>query len=270
MVGSNDAADTGPSGSPAIELDHVSKVYRADRGDVHAVDDVSLTIEQGEFVALVGPSGCGKSTLLKIIAGLDLPSGGEVRVFGEPLDGPPDSLGVALQTDALLPWRTVENNVILRHAFQGGELDAYRTHGRELLQLSGLGGFEDAYPRQLSGGMRQRVAICRALVANPALLLLDEPFGALDAITRDQMAIDVQRLWLREGSTVLLITHSIEEAVFLADRVVLLSPRPGRIQRVLEVDFPRPRPIAVRDDPAFFEHVRALRHEFELMGLYDQ
>jgi NitT/TauT family transport system ATP-binding protein len=256
------------SRSPAISLRKVGKSFGNGNDIVVALRDINLDIADGELVAIVGPSGCGKSTIIKMVAGLNPPSEGELEVLGEPLRGSPQSLGVAFQQDLLLPWRNILKNVILKHAFRGGDRRRYVERARELLDIVGLREFESKYPRQLSGGMRQRAAICRALVDSPRILLLDEPFGALDAITRDQIALDFQRLWMHEKSTVIFVTHSIDEAVFLADRVVVLSPRPGRIQCIVEIDLERPRTVELRDSDRFSRYRRELRKEFEAMGLY--
>jgi NitT/TauT family transport system ATP-binding protein len=256
----------------AIELRAVDKRYETASGDVFALDAVDLTVREGEFVALLGPSGCGKSTMLKMAAGLVAPTRGEVLVFNEPCTGPPESLGIAFQQDLLLPWRTVKDNVLLPFELSSGRAAARQTEvvarANELLQSVGLAGFEDRRPPELSGGMRQRVALCRALVTDPRLLLLDEPFGALDAITRDRLALDMQKLWLGSGKTVLLVTHSIVEAVFLADRVAVMCPRPGRVLEIVTIDLPRPRTLDDRDSAACVEYVRHIRGIFESMGVY--
>lgn len=269
------ASSTDPRGAaaegsapPVISLRGVARSFGEGDARVEALCDVTFDIADGEFVAVVGPSGCGKSTIAKMVAGLYPPSSGEVEVLGQRVKESPESLGVAFQQDLLLPWRTILKNVILKDSFHQGDRERYLARAHELLRLVGLEGFEHKYPGQLSGGMRQRAAICRALVDDPRILLLDEPFGALDAITRDQIALDFQRLWMTERSTVMLITHSIEEAVFLADRVLVMSPRPGRIQRVVEIDLERPRSIGLRDGKEFAGYTRALRQEFESMGLY--
>ncbi len=234
---------------------------------VVAIEDASLSIAPGEFVSVLGPSGCGKSTLLRCIAGLESPSGGSITVNGAPVRGPPEGLGMVFQRDALLDWRNVADNLMLPIDFRHGDRAAVRERAAALLALTGLQGFESAYPAQLSGGMRQRVAICRALVDDPVLLLMDEPFGALDALTRDQMNIELQRMWLAEHKTVLFVTHSISEAIFLGDRVVVFTPRPGRIANVVEVELPRPRRLAVRASERFNGYASHIRTLFEGMGL---
>ena len=198
---------------------------------------------EGEFVALVGPSGCGKSTLLKLVSGLIPPSGGVIRVNRQPVRGPTASIGIVFQNPLLMAWRSTLRNVLLQIEIRGLPVADYRATAQELIELVGLEGFEDAYPHQLSGGMQQRVGLCRALIHDPDLLLMDEPFGALDALTREQMNAELQRIWMDRRKTVLFITHSISEAVYLADRVLVMSPRPGRIVGEINVDLPRPRTV---------------------------
>jgi len=228
--------------SPAIALDAVTKTFLLDgKREVEALRALSLEVYQGEFVALVGPSGCGKSTVLRLIAALETPSAGSVRVAGKaPAElAAAHRLGVAFQEHALLPWLDVAGNIALPFRVAGVKLDAARL--KALIALVGLHGFEQARPRQLSGGMRQRAAIARALALQPAVLLLDEPFGALDAVTRRQMNLELQRIWLEQRISTLLVTHDVNEAVLLADRVIVMSSRPGRVQRVFTVPFERPR-----------------------------
>ena len=248
-----------------IEVRAVRKHF-ADAG-VTALEEVSLSIAPGEFVSLLGPSGCGKSTLLRCIAGIEVPSSGSIDVNGKQVREPPEGLGMVFQRDALLDWRTVADNLMLPIDFRRGDRRAARSRADSLIALTGLQGFESRYPAQLSGGMRQRVALCRALVDDPVLLLMDEPFGALDALTRDQMNIELQRMWLGEHKTVVFVTHSITEAIFLGDRVVVLTPRPGRIADVIEVELPRPRRLAVRSSERFLGYATHIRKLFEGMGL---
>ena len=251
--------------SAAIEARAVRKHFA--EGNVTALEEVSLSIAPGEFVSVLGPSGCGKSTLLRCIAGLERPSSGAVTVNGIEVTDPPEGLGMVFQRDALLEWRSVMDNLMLPVDFRHGDRAAAREHADKLLALTGLTGFEDRYPSQLSGGMRQRVAICRALVDDPLLLLMDEPFGALDALTRDQMNVELQKMWLAEQKTVVFVTHSISEAIYLGDRVVVFSPRPGRIADIIEVDLPRPRRLAVRSSEKFLGYATHIRQLFEGMGL---
>ncbi|TAK81615.1 MAG: ABC transporter ATP-binding protein [Betaproteobacteria bacterium] len=254
------------AGSAAgIEVRALRKRF-ADVG-VTALEEISMSIAPGEFVSVLGPSGCGKSTLLRCIAGLEMPSSGSIRVNGAEVSGPPEGLGMVFQRDALLDWRNVADNLMLPIDFRRGDRAMARARAASLLAMTGLQGFESAYPAQLSGGMRQRVAICRALVDDPVLLLMDEPFGALDALTRDQMNVELQRMWLAEHKTVMFVTHSITEAIFLGDRVVVFTPRPGRIAEVIEVGLPRPRRLAVRSSETFNAYASRIRTLFEGMGL---
>jgi NitT/TauT family transport system ATP-binding protein len=227
-----------------VEIHGVSKAYALDRRDsVLALKDVNLTIEDGEFVALLGPSGCGKSTLLHLVAALEEVSTGSILVDGESpaLLRDQHRLGIAFQDHALLPWLSVKGNVALPFKIAGLPVDSARV--QHLIELVGLQGFEEARPSQLSGGMRQRAAIARSLCLEPSLLLLDEPFGALDAVTRRRMNLELQQIWLESSLTTLMVTHSVDEALFLADRVVVMSGRPGVIVEAIPVPFPRPRRI---------------------------
>ncbi len=240
-----------PAGPPAITARGVSQVFVRDDEETHALDTVDLELDDGEFVAIVGPSGCGKSTLLRIIAGLLAPTEGEVRVMGRPVAGAVTDLGIVFQSPVLLDWRDVLGNVLVQIELRGGDPGRHVQAAIRLLDAVGLADFLNRYPHELSGGMRQRTAIVRALIHDPPLLLMDEPFGALDALTREQMRIDLEALWLARRKTVLFITHSIDEAVLLADRVVVMSPRPGRIERILPIDLPRPRGVEARQSPAY-------------------
>ena len=236
----------------AIALTGIVKEFPLRRGEtVRALDRLDLEIGHGEFVALLGPSGCGKSTVLRLVAGLEQPTEGGVAVEGR---SPAElirshRLGVAFQEHALLPWATARDNVALPFRVAGRPVDRERV--ASLLDLVGLGGFEDARPRQLSGGMRQRVAIARALALEPDVLLLDEPFGALDAVTRRRMNLELARIWMEQRITTLLVTHDVDEAVLLADRVVVMTGRPGRVRHVQEIGIPRPRGTEVTRDPGF-------------------
>ncbi len=235
-------------------------------GAVTALQSVNLSIGGGELVAIVGPSGCGKSTLLRILAGLLEPTEGEASLHGSRIDGPRRDIGVVFQTPVLFPWRSVLDNVLLPVDVQRLGRDKMRATAMELLRLVGLDGFETHLPRQLSGGMQQRAALVRALIHDPSVLLMDEPFGALDAMTREQMNLELQRIWMERRKTVVFVTHSVGEAVFLADRVVVMSPRPGRIVDTLEVDFPRPRPLSVMNTEAFGVHVSRIREKLNATG----
>ena len=235
-----------------IEVSHLEKIFITIRNErVHALNDISLSVRERELVTIVGPSGCGKSTLLKTIAGLVPASAGRVAVAGTPVAAPRTDIGIVFQNPILFPWRTVMENVLLPAEVQSLPRDEARKRARELLAMVGLSEFEDKYPMELSGGMQQRAAISRALLSDPRILLMDEPFGALDAMTREQMNLDLQRIWRESGKTVVLITHSIPEAVFLGDRVVVMTPRPGRIARVIDVGIPRPRSLEVMGEPPF-------------------
>ncbi|WP_425264450.1 ABC transporter ATP-binding protein [Streptomyces atriruber] len=221
--------------APAVRIDDVAVRFRTKKKDVTALRDVSLDIGAGEFVAIVGPSGCGKSTLLKLVAGLLSPSSGEVLLGGERVRGPRPDTGYVFQRAALLDWRSARRNILLQAEMRKLPAERARARADELIRTAGLDGFEDAYPHELSGGMQQRVALCRALLHEPPVLLMDEPFGALDALTREQLNVELNRIWRETGTTVLLVTHSIAEAVYLADRVVVMSPRPGTVTEVIEV-----------------------------------
>jgi NitT/TauT family transport system ATP-binding protein len=228
---------------------------------------LDLAIEAGSFVALLGPSGCGKSTLLMLIAGLLAPSAGAVRLAGRTVAGPQTDIGVVFQSHVLVDWRDVLGNVLLQIDLRGLSRDAYLSRARELLRSVGLEQFAGRRPYELSGGMQQRTAFCRALVHDPPLVLMDEPLGALDAMTREQLRADLERLWLATGKTVILVTHSIEEAVQLADKVVVISPRPGRIVREIEIDLPRPRDLEVCETPEFHAHVAEIKRIFASYGV---
>jgi NitT/TauT family transport system ATP-binding protein len=241
-----------------IEAKGIVKIYSTVSGEpVLALDRVDMSVDDGEFVCLVGPSGCGKSTLLRLLAGLDRADAGTFSLAGSTIDGPSAEVGVVFQQATLLPWLTVWQNVALPLRVGGYGMGQREAPVRDLLRIAALQGFENKYPYELSGGMQQRVAIVRALARDPKLLLLDEPFGALDALTREKMNAELQRIWLASRKTVVLITHSIDEAIFLGDRVLVMSPRPGRIVRELKVNLPRPRLAA--ETFGHPEHVRLSR-----------
>jgi len=250
----HDDAAAAPRGvAAAISGKGVSKVFRRGGTEVHALDQLDIEVADGEFVAVLGPSGCGKSTLMRLVAGLVPATTGRIAIAGVPVHGPHTDLGIVFQAATLLDWRTVLGNVLLQIELRGLDPKAYEARAVALLQAVGLGDFTGAFPRELSGGMKQRAAIVRALVHDPKILLMDEPFGALDALTREQMRIDLEDLWLTSRKTVMFITHSIDEAVLLADRVVVMSPRPGRIERIIPIDLPRPRGLEGRRLPGFAE-----------------
>lgn len=247
------------TGSGAIVLKSVSKRYAtAGKSATVALRDVSLEVREGEFVALVGPSGCGKSTLLKMVAGLTAPSAGTIEAFGAKVAAPLRNVGIVFQSPVLMKWRTVYQNVALPLEVLGISVKDRAESIFELLELAGIRDFADNYPKELSGGMQQRVSICRALVHNPRLLLLDEPFGALDAMTRSQMNLDLADIWARTRKTTILITHSVSEAVFLADRVVVLSSRPGTIRDIVSIPIKRPRTVDIRATREFQDLVQQI------------
>jgi NitT/TauT family transport system ATP-binding protein len=252
---------------PCVDIRNGGKTYASKRGDVVALKDVALTIQDGEFVALLGPSGCGKSTLLKCVAGLEPLTSGDLLVRGEPVNGPPPGLGMVFQRDLLLDWRTVLDNVLIMAEFKGLDRREQRPRAIALLERFGLAGFLDRHPWELSGGMRQRAAICRALLTEPQLLLMDEPFGALDAMTRDDLNVELTRIWQTSKRTVLFVTHSIAEAIFLSDRVVVMSPSPGRVRTVVPIDLLRPRALSVQGTAEFAGYVSQLRDLFARIGV---
>lgn len=238
------------SGVP-IRLAAAAKTFRRGTQTTEALTPIDIEIAPGEFFAVVGPSGCGKSTLLKMVAGLVPATSGEIVIAGDTVRKPVTDLGIVFQSPVLLDWRTVLGNVLVQLELRGLDAASYEPAARRLLDAVGLKGFEDRYPFELSGGMRQRAAIVRALIHDPPVLLMDEPFGALDALTREQLRLDLEALWLAKRKTVVFITHSIDEAVLLADRVAVMSPRPGKIDRLLTIDLPRPRGVTARQLPGF-------------------
>ena len=250
------------SARPVIEIKGVSKTYKTQDGDVPSLRPLDFDVYDGEFLVVVGPSGCGKSTLLKLIAGLLPPSAGEIRVENRVVTKPHRDVGIVFQSALLLPWRRVLENVMMPVEVKGLPIEEYRKRALDLIKMVGLDGFERKYPWQLSGGMQQRAAICRALVHDPKIVLMDEPFGALDAMTRERMNVELQRIQRETRKTVLLITHSIPEAVFLADRVMVMSARPGQIDAIYDVTLPRPRSLDMMADPRFVELTQVIRRHF--------
>jgi NitT/TauT family transport system ATP-binding protein len=244
-----------------IEIRAVSHVFRARRSRLHALDEIDLEIADNEFITLVGRSGCGKSTLLRVIAGLLRPTAGEVRIDGAPVTAPRRDVGFMFQKSALLPWRSVIENVMLPVEILGLDGRSHRRRAEMLLALVGLEGFEGRRPHELSGGMQQRVSLCRALVHDPSVLLMDEPFAALDALTREDLSAELQRIWSEDRKTIVFVTHSIQEAVLLADRIVVMSPRPGRVARILSVDAPRPRSLGTHTGAGALDEVGAELHD---------
>jgi NitT/TauT family transport system ATP-binding protein len=250
-------------GAAIVRIAALKKTF----GDLEAIRQLSFDVGDGEFLSVLGPSGCGKSTLLMMIAGLIDPTAGEIRIQDAKVAGPRREVGVVFQSPVLLPWRTVLQNVLFPIELLKLPRPQYRRRALELLRMAKIDEFAGLLSRQLSGGMRQRVAICRALLLNPTLLLMDEPFGALDAMTRDELNLELQDVWLSNAKTVLFVTHSISEAVFLADRVLVMSRSPGRIVDVIPVDLPRPRTLSVRETPAFTKYVAHIRQLFESFGI---
>ena len=264
-------SSTAPSADPdgvLIRVGSVSKTFRSGGNRIPAVDDLSLDVRRGEFVALVGPSGCGKTTLMMIIGGLIDADAGEVEIDGDVVHGPFTNLGIVFQYPELLDWRTSLRNILLQIEIRGMPQREYVPVALDLLNRVGLDGFADKYPHELSGGMKQRVALCRALVHDPEILLLDEPFGALDALTRDQMNFDLQRIWLEKRKTAILVTHSIDEAVWLSDRVVVITPRPARIAEEIRIDLPRPRSLELKQSEAFNAYTARIRELFKDLGVF--
>ena len=251
---------------PHIQLRGVGKTYETKDGPVEACAEIDLDIRQSEFVAIVGPSGCGKTTILKMVAGLVPYTAGEITVGQKRVDRPLTEVGIVFQESILLDWRDVLSNVLLQVDIRGMARATYEPVARHLLRSTGLEGFEHKKPYELSGGMRQRVSICRALVHDPPLLLMDEPFGALDALTREQISMDIQRVWMEKRKTAIHITHSIPEAVLLADRVVVMGPRPGRIVEIIEIDLPRPRRLD-RLPARFNDYAGRIRDIFKAKGV---
>jgi NitT/TauT family transport system ATP-binding protein len=259
---------SGEDGEQAyLRIQDLTKVYATRDGPVRALDQISFTERRGEFLSLLGPSGCGKSTLLMIGAGLLPASSGAVRVGDAAVERPRTDIGIVFQNPVLLEWRTALGNIMLQAEARRMDRKEAEQRARALLISVGLGGFEHKYPHELSGGMRQRVSICRALIHNPDHLLMDEPFGALDALTRDQLVLDLQALVSERRMSVMFITHSIAEAVFLSDRVIVMTPRPGRIDRIIDIELPRPRTLAMRETPEFAAYSRQILDLFLARGV---
>jgi NitT/TauT family transport system ATP-binding protein len=254
------ARKTSASNGIAMDVRDLRKVYRSSRrGNVHSLEDVNFQAEEGEFISVVGPSGCGKSTLLRVVAGLLPATKGHVSIYGKEVEGPTAEVGIVFQTPVLLPWRSILENILLQVEMRHLNRADYRARAMELIKLVGIAGFESKLPFELSGGMQQRAGICRALIHDPPLLLMDEPFGALDALTRELMNQELQRIWLDSGKTVLFITHSISEAVFLSDRVLVMSERPGTLNADIPIDLKRPRDLSTMENPRFASLGRQIR-----------
>lgn len=251
-----------------IKVSSVSKIFRAGTDLIPAIDDLSVDVRRGEFVTLVGPSGCGKTTLMMIIGGLIDPDHGNIAIHGETVRGPFTNLGIVFQNPELLDWRTSLSNIMLQIEIRNLSQRDYTPVALDLLARVGLEDFAEKYPHELSGGMKQRVALCRALVHDPEILLLDEPFGALDALTRDQMNYDLQHIWLEKRKTAILVTHSIDEAVWLSDRVLVMTPRPARIAEDISIDLPRPRSLEMKNSAEFNTYTGRVRALFKDLGVF--
>jgi NitT/TauT family transport system ATP-binding protein len=251
-----------PSGSTVrsnnagtVQIEHATKYYKTNTGSVHALEDINLNIRKGEFIAIVGPSGCGKSTLLWALSGLHDLTSGKVILDGRPVEGPRPEIGMIFQEANLLPWRNLQKNIEFPFEIKKIDPAPYQPRIKSLLDEVGLAGFENKFPRELSGGMQQRASIVRCLAFDPEIILMDEPFGALDAFTRDEMNLLIQKLWMETGKTIIFVTHNVSEAILLADRVVVLTPRPGRIAHIFDIDLPRPRTIEETYSPPFIEKI---------------
>jgi NitT/TauT family transport system ATP-binding protein len=268
-VSSTPVAARDPARAPLIRVLGVAKSYRSAEGEVESLKPLEFDIHEGEFLSIVGPSGCGKSTLLKLVGGLLPPTRGSVEIAGQRVEGPAGSIGIVLQNHVLLAWRTVLQNILLQIEVRKLPRERGLEHARELVDMVGLKGFENKYPWQLSGGMQQRASICRALVHDPAILLMDEPFGALDAMTREKMNLELQRIWSAARKTVLLITHSIPESIFLSDRVLVMTERPGSIAAIYEVPLARPRTLAMMGGAEFGALAQQIRAHFYAQGSLD-
>ena len=246
-----------------MSVQHVTKHYKTGTGTVHALEDLSLEIPQGEFLCILGPSGCGKSTLLWGMSGLHDLTGGQITINGTPVEGPRPEIGMIFQDANLLPWRDLWQNIQFPFEIKKIDFKPYEERVNRLLDDVGLAGFEKKMPRELSGGMQQRASIVRCLSYDPDVILMDEPFGALDAFTRDEMNLLIQKIWMETGKTIVFVTHNVSEAIFLADRVVVLTPRPGRLAHIFPVDLPRPRTIDMTFSPAFIEMILKVKATIE-------
>jgi len=257
----------GSARASLISANALSKTYASERsGSITALQAVTFDIAEGEFVSLVGPSGCGKSTLLRLLAGLLPSTSGSLTLAGEPLRGPGRQSAIVFQSPDLLPWRTILQNILLPIEFRKWPIAEYRRKAVDLLALVGLGQFVDAFPYELSGGMQQRAAIVRALVQDPKLLLMDEPFGALDAMTREQLNLEVLRIWSRSRKTVVFVTHSIAESIFLSDRVFVMTSRPGTLAEIIDIDLPRPRDLKMINTAKFGDYAAHIRSLLDAKG----
>jgi len=255
------------SNGALIDARSISKVFQSGNETINALRDVSFDVGRGEFVSILGPSGCGKTTPMLILVGLTIADAGEVSIDGHRISAPYTNVGIVFQNPELLEWRTALENILLQIEIRRLPAVHFTGRARALLTQVGLCGFENKFPFELSGGMKQRVALCRALIHDPEILLMDEPFGALDALTRDQMNLDLQRLWLERQKTAVFVTHSIDEAVFLSDRIVVMTPRPGTISEIIKVDLPRPRTLDRKDTPQFNAYTGHIRKRFLELGV---
>ena len=253
--------------SEAIRIRQLTKIYPSRSGQVHALGPIDLDVHQGEFISIVGPSGCGKSTLMLMAAGLLDITSGTIELNDKRVTGPQTDIGIVFQSPVLVDWRTVLGNVLLQVEMRKLKTSDYEQRARELLKSVGLQDFEQRYPFELSGGMQQRTAFCRALIHDPPLILMDEPLGALDAMTREQLRVDLEHLWMQTRKTVVFVTHSIAESVQLSDRVVVFSPRPGMIDRIIGIDLPRPRSFDVREGPEYNHYVHEITSIFMNYGV---
>jgi NitT/TauT family transport system ATP-binding protein len=250
-----------------VTIRNVTKKYRVKGGEVTAIENLSIDIRRDEFVSILGPSGCGKSTLMMMVAGLAGTTSGRILIDGVRVTKPQTHLGIVFQQPMLLDWRTIKANLMLQAEIRKLDLSIYEDKAQKLLERVGLGAFAERHPFELSGGMQQRASICRALLHDPPLLLMDEPFGALDAMTRDDLNLELQDIWRSSPKTVLFVTHSISEAVFLSDRVIVMSPRPGRVAAELDIDLPRPRDLRARETPEFGAYTNKIRDIFESLAV---
>jgi len=258
------------SGVPWISIEGLNKVYFSKKSEpTHALSDINFSIKQGEFISIVGPSGCGKTTLLNILAGLLPKTSGSAKIAGQEVLEPLKKVGMVFQAPTLLPWRTIRENIMIPAEVQKLDKESHLQRADELITLVGLNGFENKYPNELSGGMQQRAGICRALVHSPAVLLMDEPFGALDAMTREYMNLELIRIWQESNQTIIFVTHSISEAVFLSDRVIVLSPRPGRIAEILDIEIPRTRDLAIMTSDQAGVYVKRIRKYFNTTSVIE-
>lgn len=270
MTQQNNAIQDASNEASWISVKGLHKIYRTRTGDpTHALADINFNVRRGEFISIVGPSGCGKTTLLNILAGLISKTEGSAAVSGLEVTKPLSEIGMVFQAPTLLPWRTILENLMIPIEVQKRNKIEYKAIAADLLKLVGLDGFENKYPNELSGGMQQRAGICRALIHSPSVLLMDEPFGALDAMTREYMNLELLRIWKESNQTIALVTHSITEAVFLSDRVIVMSPRPGRIAEIINIELPRPRTLEMMTSDAAGHYVQRIRHYFSATNVIE-